>query len=281
MFGKTTKDNVLMWVKTHILTVEPTLTWDEAKAKFQAEYAADDYAFKCRDKLLELTPGKGTCTSFLREIESLSVGAQQDLDDAFFKHVLIHKRIPKKIHTALCVKMGKAISQLTFAELKKQISYLDHVDLTNFSPVETKTPTGLNSSTFSMLTHNCVKCQRGNRGHLTSECKTHSTDAATAATAKRDREAAAKAKAEKNAEYKKNVVCTRCSNKGHYANDPSCPNRSIMSSIAKKVLALKANSSAAKANTAGDDLDFTEDEVAQALFDMHSRAEGHKSDNEF
>ena len=280
MFGKTTKDDVLMWVKTNILTASPTLSWAQAKEKFQEEYATDDYAFKCRDKMLELTPGSRTATAFLREIESLSVGAQQDLDEPFFKHVLIHKRLPKKLRTALSVKMGKKISSITFAELKVEVAYLDHVDLTNFSPADSKsgsTPGGSGSSGITINVHspphNCTKCRKGNRGHTTAECRTH-PDPTTAA----ERKAAAKAKADKNAEHKKNVVCTRCSQKGHYANESTCPgltsNSINVSSISKKVLALKAKHASSQDDTKDSPPEFTEDDIAQALFDMHNRAEG-------
>jgi len=276
MFGKTTKDDVLMWVKTNILTASPTLSWAEAKEKFQAEYATDDYAFKCRDKMLELTPGSRTATAFLREIESLSVGAQQNLDEPFFKHVLIHKRLPKKLRTALSVKMGKKISSITFAELKLEVAYLDHVDLTNFSPAEKSSSTttaGKSGGDQHSPPHNCTKCQRGNTGHTTAECRTHPDPSLVA-----ERKAAAKVKADSSAERKKNVVCTRCSQKGHYANESTCPGlpgSSVnVSAISKKVLALKAQHASKQDDTKETLPEFTEDDIAQALFDMHSRAEG-------
>jgi hypothetical protein len=93
-----------------------------------------------------------------------------------------------------------------------------------------------------------------------------------------ERKAAAKVKADSSAERKKNVVCTRCSQKGHYANESTCPGlpgSSVnVSAISKKVLALKAQHASKQDDTKETLPEFTEDDIAQALFDMHSRAEG-------
>ena len=120
IFGKVTTADDLLWVRSNILDKKPK--WPEARRVFFEQYSGSDYAFTCRNKLLDLKLGNQTGVQFLRKVENLASAGQQSLEDPFFIQALV-KALNKEYYDLLTTR--KKPAELTYALLNVEQTYLD------------------------------------------------------------------------------------------------------------------------------------------------------------
>ena len=263
IFGKVTSNDDLLWVRTNILDKKPK--WPEARKAFFTQYSGSDYAFTCRNKLLDLKQGNQTGVQFLRKVENLAAAGQQSLEDPFFIQALV-KALNREYYDLLTTR--KKPAELSYASLNVELTYLDTIlKDKKGSPNE---PTVESKSTTK------IQCDFCGGQHKTKACrkkKTHDQNSGSNSTAESSnsskrttsKDAAAAAAKAKEAKLK-NVTCHSCGNKGHYANDPSCPKFGHRNAnVAKKLAALKKADNDGYTATA-EDLEFDDDYMANAIY---------------
>jgi regulator of replication initiation timing len=276
LLGKTTQNAELIWVKHNILDLSPSPDWSNAKDIFATEFTSQSHAFDCRESLYELRQGKRTGAAFLREVESLAGGAEMNLDDPFFLHLMVHKRLNQKLREAIGVKMGRELTKLDFEGLKEAVTALDGLFGSGQSKDNPEPNTNPNKNGGNgrgkggSETPNKTKCGKcGRTGHTTEACRSGSRDS------RRNRDKPTNTDKGSNRDKdtsSAHITCFKCGEKGHYAN--TCPKAAKPGSsidegaIRRKLRALR-DGQAQQREEGASDIEITSDRIAQALYDMH------------
>ena len=290
MLGKTTEGHVQAWVNKHILDVTPSPTWDEASEIFRKEFSSYDHASHCLLKLVQMKQidpqnPKRTASDFLREVEILAVAAKPDLDSPLLITLLISVALAPSVSQVIRNRLGTKITQINFSELKSEVIF------TGTTPAPTvdipARPAGPNSKCNYCSkpghSYNNCKLRLGKHcthcdwvGHLVSECKKFKRDNSSGS-------ATNLSSTPRNTTTKPGTtlttsppVCFKCNQTGHKADNPSCPKyvpRFNNNAIANKVRAIR-ESKAEKREGQPAELSFTEDQIAEALYDYETKLAG-------
>jgi hypothetical protein len=267
----------LLWVLANIMSLQPTPSWQEAQEKFAAEFSTHDYAFRCRDNLIMLEQGKMTGLNFLRQVEVYADGAKQDLDEPYFLHTLLRRQISRGLYRLLSTNLGLELHELTFAKLKEKVGFLDALDKNTPAAGADKGDKSNKVNQETTVTK-CTYCKKS--GHTRAECKKLKAKESAAADATSTKP---KLTVAQKAEHLKNVQCHKCKAYGHYAN--KCPQSSASSSsssesssrslnrdnINARVRAIREEAKTSETAGAADEFVFTEDDVAQALYELECK----------
>lgn len=204
--GKQTTGTSLVWVSKNIL--QKTLTWEQAKTVFTAEFTSDTAVGTNRDKMMDMKQGDKSCGVFLREMEQLAPGAQQDLNNQFFLSFVRRRQLNPDVSKALSMQLAKKVDTLTFAQLKSYATFYESIINAPGSKQKKKKttfkctyrPCGSTEHDFETcplrLSKQCTSCKKF--GHLADECRSQNQDTKT-----RDLS---------------QVQCHKCKEFGHYAN---------------------------------------------------------------
>lgn len=197
-----------------------------------------------------------------------------NLDDPFFLHMIVYKRLNKKLKEGIGVKMGRELETLNFETLKKEITSLDGVFSTQpkFDNPERKSrdddkdsSAGGGKSKDRDGRTPCDKC--GRKGHTTEKCRMGK---------RKQEEEARRARLEdpktqtEEADHS-HITCFKCQEKGHYAS--ACPKGASKTldhdAIKRKLRALRAGGQAQEREEGAGEPEITADRIAQALYDWN------------
>lgn len=288
VFGAALTGQPQRWALEHILDLK--LDWDQAVSAFTAEFTAQTYAYACAIKMLELKQGDRLGADFLREVEELAKGADLSLDESFFKLHLRERQLNPRYLQALVNSMGKKLRDAPFEELKQQVLFLDTTPLAKsnhgkHSDRKKDPPKDSDKDKPRRTPYNpdawCNHCNRS--GHDTAnhlfpkkpkgESKSTSSNQATRDEAKMA-----------------NVTCSRCQERGHYANkcpqssnshssssksNPSSTTRSIdLGRAAQRIAAMRARDAKEGSEvgvTQAQLEEISEDDIFESIYELHNR----------
>jgi hypothetical protein len=268
IFGVAVKRGACLSFVSKNILANPDMSWEDAKDALAKEFTPDDYAYRCRDKLLELRQSSMKGGDFMRQVEHLAQGAAMNLADKFFLHFLLSKQMAKHYRAALTANLGREIRNQSFLQLKEQIKFLDDQDLSHYKA---------SSSSTGETPRTGKKGQGGGRGAAKSgnkaPCeicnKTNHTTADHKKGFKKEKDTPA-AKGGPN-EFP-HITCNKCQEKGHYANNCPTkqssgvspkPNTLDVAKIQAKIRSLRADKDEAEPGS-----DITEAMVASALVEL-------------
>ena len=212
-----TKGKDCIWVDQNILSLQPPLTWSEARDKFTAEYAEMDHSFRSLASLSQLKQGELTGGEFIREVEALLSKAPNlvDTSQPFFVYNLIQSLNPDYLR-----RVGEKhdnLAQITFSELRQLLLHIDRVN-SRLSAQKGKTAKSSSSLDRFLDRFPSNKKKRGDKSGDTKIGNRNSSKREVNDTESKQ------AKSEgKEPRAEEEVTCYRCQQHGHYAN--KCPLR--------------------------------------------------------
>lgn len=289
VLGKTTQDTVLTWVDTHILSLDPTPSWEDAASIFRKEFSSYDHAAQCMLKLVQMkqsdVPNR-TASDFLREVEVVATAAGTKLDDPLLICLLISVALSKNVSRIIQERLGSKITTITFADLKTEVVFTGHVREAKDNSDDSKGKGGkpMNCKHCNKPGHNWESCRvRQSKkcthclsfGHVIAECNklkqglpaNRSSPASSSTTTTVPPTA---------------LICYKCNQNGHKADNPICPRFSQRStfnpsSIAKKIMAIREEKEAySDSIDLETEFQFTEQQIAEALYDYEISKAGGK-----